>query len=127
MAVTRSQENGSNGGDRPVKKRHMITSSSVDGRLITTIKAAGALDISEVTDSESEDESTSLSSMDEEAMNHHASAWLKRDTPDSPSVYGECKRHLFICLHQSHNYPSQLANLFLFLIFKDSTLFPNCS
>ncbi|KAK3859096.1 hypothetical protein Pcinc_023641 [Petrolisthes cinctipes] len=89
VAVMRSQENGSNGGDKPVKKRHMITSSSVDGRLITTIKAAGALDISEVTDSESEDESTSLSSMDEEAMNHHASAWLKRDNPDSPSVYGE--------------------------------------
>lgn len=39
LAVSCSQEN--DGEDKPlVKKRHMITSSSVDGRLITTIKAA---------------------------------------------------------------------------------------
>ncbi|KAK8750686.1 hypothetical protein OTU49_014947 [Cherax quadricarinatus] len=84
VAVSRAHENG---GDKPVKKRHMITSSSVDGRLITTIKAAtGALDSSELSDSESEDESTSLSSIDDETMNHIPSPWLKRDTPDSPSV-----------------------------------------
>ncbi|XP_042225949.1 bromodomain adjacent to zinc finger domain protein 2B-like isoform X5 [Homarus americanus] len=87
LAISRAHENG---GDKPVKKRHMITSSSVDGRLITTIKAAtGALDSSELSDSESEDESTSLSSIDDETMNHLPSPWLKRDTPDSSSVYRE--------------------------------------
>lgn len=87
LAVTRAHENG---GDKPVKKRHMITSSSVDGRLITTIKAAtGALDSSELSDSESEDESTSLSSIDDDTMNHIPSPWLKRDTPDSPSLHSE--------------------------------------
>lgn len=75
-----------------MKKRHMITSSSVDGRLITTIKAAtGALDSSELSDSESEDESTSLSSIDDDTMNHIPSPWLKRDTPDSPSLHSDCE------------------------------------
>lgn len=89
VAITRAHENG---GDKPVKKRHMITSSSVDGRLITTIKAAAtAMDSSELSDSESDDESTSLSSIDEDTLNNIPSPWLKRDTPDSPSVYGDCK------------------------------------
>ncbi|XP_069971280.1 bromodomain adjacent to zinc finger domain protein 2B isoform X7 [Penaeus vannamei] len=87
VAITRAHENG---GDKPVKKRHMITSSSVDGRLITTIKAAAtAMDSSELSDSESDDESTSLSSIDEDTLNNIPSPWLKRDTPDSPSVYGD--------------------------------------
>ncbi|XP_063851333.1 bromodomain adjacent to zinc finger domain protein 2B-like isoform X2 [Scylla paramamosain] len=81
-----------NGGDKPVKKRHMITSSSVDGRLITTIKAAAATGVpedSELSDSDSDEESTSLSSVDDDALNHVPSPWLKRDTPDSASVYSE--------------------------------------
>lgn len=98
VAITRAHENG---GDKPVKKRHMITSSSVDGRLITTIKAAAtAMDSSELSDSESDDESTSLSSIDEDTLNNIPSPWLKRDTPDSPSVYGDCKfiSVCFFCL-----------------------------
>lgn len=87
MAVSQAHENG---GEKPVKKRHMITSSSVDGRLITTIKAATAgMDSSELSDSDSDDESTSLSSIDDETLNHIPSPWLKRDTPDSPSIYSD--------------------------------------
>ena len=89
VAIGQAHENG---GEKPIKKRHMITSSSVDGRLITTIKAATAgLDSSELSDSDSDDESTSLSSIDEETLSRIPSPWLKRDTPDSHSVYSDCK------------------------------------
>ncbi|CAL4060724.1 unnamed protein product, partial [Meganyctiphanes norvegica] len=48
--------------------------------------AASAGDIDGLSESDSDDESTSLSSIDEETLNRIPSPWLKRDHPDSLSM-----------------------------------------
>ncbi|XP_076069056.1 bromodomain adjacent to zinc finger domain protein 2B-like isoform X3 [Oratosquilla oratoria] len=81
--ISRTQENG---GDKPIKKRHIVTSSSVDGRLITTIKAAsGQMDISDLSADSDTDNESYISSADE-SMSGMPSPWLKRDITGSPSV-----------------------------------------
>ncbi|KAL7641995.1 UNVERIFIED_CONTAM: hypothetical protein RMT77_007869 [Armadillidium vulgare] len=65
------------------RKRHLTSTPGLEGRLSTSsIRSALAYDYQEMSDSDSDD-STSISSMDEESAHAYPSPWLKLDPTDA--------------------------------------------